>query len=228
MSESELFMALNGQRIVSGQVMVPYYGCWTGDVTLALPTSIPNNCTLQIGNLTLTGFAYRMSSFAGSRTVRLVGGYGGWRLPVPFQEYYNAGGVSLSTVLKDAANTVGEQINIPTDVNLGSYFIRENAPAQRLLRLLAGPEWFVDPNGVTQIGQRTIQNITSAFLINHWNGGQGSFEVSTEDYASWLPGRFFSNELVLSPQIISMTTFEADNDGKLRLKVLSAGAQDLN
>lgn len=224
---TDLFFSVNGVRATSGVITIPYYGLWVADVVLATTTPVSNLCSLVVGNLTLQGAAYRMASFAGARSVRLTGGYGGWRNPVPFQEYSNPGGVRLSTVLGDAARSVGERVAVQADVSLGTYWFREAAPASRVLRLLAGPTWWVDPAGITQVGTRTSTAITSQYLINDWSGAKGKFEVSTEDYASWMPGNTFSNELVTTPQTISMTIIEADNDGVLRLQVLSTGAADL-
>lgn len=221
------FASLNGNRIISGSINIPYYGTWSGDVVLAASAPLPVNVTLVIGDLTLIGFVYRSASFTASRSARIVGGFGGWRKIVPAQAYQNSSGINLSLVLKDAASIVGEQINVQQDVNVGTAFVRENAPASRLLRITAGPEWYMDPKGVTQVGLRPTGPITSPFNVIEWSGAKGRFEVATEVYTDWLPGRSFKSPNISVSQAIGMTTYTLDNEGKLRLSVLSSGAVDV-
>jgi hypothetical protein len=132
--------------------------------------------------------------------------------------------VRLSTVLNDLASTVGEKVNIANNSVIGSAFVREAASAGRILRQLAGPLWYVDTNGVTQIApSRPASTIGTPFQIIRYDGDRGEFEVATEDYGSWLPGASFSNEIVTIPQTISLSTIDTDNEGKLRFTALSVG-----
>ena len=222
------FAELNGSRIMSGSVTIPYYGLWTADIALAAAGPLPILCTLTIGNLTLQGAVYRSASFTQSRSARIVGGFGGWRKAVPAQAYYNPRGINLSLPLRDAASLVGEQVQVTNDASIGTSFVREAAPAERLLRQMCGPEWFVDVNGVTQIGVlRPTGRITTPFSPIDWSGGKGRFEIATETYADWLPGRSFTSSNISIAQFVGMTTFQMDNDGKVRLFVLSSGAADI-
>jgi hypothetical protein len=164
-----------------------------------------------------------MASFAGSRSVRLVGGYGGWRKQVTAQAYQDPKGVRLSMVLGDAAAAVGEQMAISQDAPIGLNFVREAAPAERVLRQLAGALWYVDPSGVTRLDARDSSAIGSEFQVIMWSGGKGLFQIATEDNAAWMPGRTFTAPTVTEIQTVSMTTLQIDNDGKLRLEVLSEG-----
>lgn len=222
------FAELNGNRIISGTVTIPYYGLWTADVALAAAGPLPLLCTLTIGNLTLQGAVYRSASFTQSRSARLVGGFGGWRKNVPAQAYYNPRGINMSLPLRDAAALVGERVQVANDPIVGTSFVREAAPAERLLRLMAGPEWYVDVNGVTQVGTlRATGRITTPFSPIDWSGGKGRFEIATETYADWLPGRSFTSSNISVAQFVGMTTFQMGNDGVVRLFVLSSGAADL-
>ena len=222
-----MFAELNGQRIVSGSLIIPYYGCWAGDAVLATALTTTDPLAITIGNLTMKGHDYRSAGFAGSKSVRYVGGYGGWRKAVPSQSYYNPNGVAASVIIGDVAHTVGEQYKLTSDYTVGSYFIRENAEAQRTLNQLTNGVWWMGLDGVTNVGPRTVKTpITSAFTVNAWSGDKGRFEISTEDLASWMPGRTFVSANVPTPQAISLTTIEMDNAGKLRLIVLTAGNAD--
>jgi hypothetical protein len=224
------YASLNSQQIVSASINIPYYGTWAGDVIVAGTATVPSSqggCTIVFGNLTLVGTAYRMSSFAGSRTVRLVGGYAGWRQVVASKAYANSAGVKLSMVLRDAAGEVGEQLTLAQDTTIGPFYIRENAPAQRVLRQLAGPTWWMAMTGVTQVGPRTTTNVSTPFTVVDWNGGKGVFDIATEDNQSWMPGNTFMTDTVNEVQTIGMTTLLSDNKGTLRMRVLSTGASDL-
>lgn len=215
-------LAINGQRVISLRLTIPYYGAWVADVVLAQSTPIAPPVTLTVGTLTLLGAILRVASFGGSRSARLVAGYGGWRKTIPAQGYQKSSGVNASLVLRDAASIVGEQVSVANDASLGSAFTRESAPAERVLRQVAGSEWFIDPKGVTQIGPRTSVAVTSSFTVVQWSGAKGQFEIATEDIAQWMPGNTFTAPTVSGTQTIGLTSIVAENDGKLRLSVLAA------
>lgn len=224
---ADLYASLNGERIISGSVCIPYYGLWSADVVLANSTVLPSNSKLIISNLELSCHIFRQANFSGSRSARLVGGYGGWRKKVPSQTYYNSNGVKKSIVLRDTASIVGENVNIGQDEIIGNFWIRESCVAQELLRLMAKEVWWVDEKGTTQIKDRTKTDIiTSQFDVNSWSGAKGTFDIATEDVASWLPARTFSSPTVTTVQKISQTIIKLDNNGKLRLDVMSTGFSD--
>lgn len=221
---SDQFATINGERIISGDVCIPYFGLWVADIVLASSTEIPVACKITLANLNLIGHVYRMAAFSGSRSARIVGGYGGWRQRLLSQSYNNPNGVKKSMILRDAASSVGEQINIGTDATLGNFWIREACVASEVLRLIVGETWYVDEKGVTQTQDRTNKTkITSDYTVGSWSGAKGRFDIATEDLASWLPARTFSNQTVVSEQKISMTNIHLDNEGKLRLDVLATG-----
>ena len=221
------YATLNGNRIVRGSITTPLYGAWSGDVLLAEPAAIPTPSLLAFGNLALTGTAYRTGAFAGSQWARLVAGYGGWRKPLPARQYIRAQGINASTVLRDAAAEVGEQVVIAEDYVIGQQYVRpgpssaDPAPACRVLRQLGGDLWWIDGAGVTQVGPRPTLVIVSPFTVVDWDAGLGKFQIATEDLASWLPGNTFSAPTVPTTQTISSATLAVDDRGVLRLEVLS-------
>jgi hypothetical protein len=216
------FASMGGLRIVSGWIAVPLVGLWAADVTLASEASIPSpNVTLTVGNLSLTGFICRQAPFAGSRYCRVVGGFGGWRNTIPAKQYGLPGGIKLSLVLKDAAAECGEQINIPNDTTIGTRYVRENAKASRVLRQLAGENWYVDQNGVTQIAAWPMAPVKSLFTVQSHDGGQGRMVISTEDYGAWLPNASFQSPFIDLTYTIAGVLFKMQEDGVLRLEVLT-------
>ncbi len=214
------FSTLNGIRMTSVKLAIPAYGIWVADIELATAEVITSAVTMVIGNLTMVGHVYRMAAFAGSRTARVIGGYGGWRNTVPSQSYYDANGIRKSVILNDIAASVGERINITSDGVHATTFVREEAPAQRILNQVVGTAWYIDNAGVTQLGDRPSTAIKSQYDVMKWSGNLGKVDVATEDYASWMPGNTFLNTFVTERQTISFTSMTLDNSGKARIEVL--------
>ena len=104
---TELYASLGGARASSCALTIPYYGLWSADGMLPADSAIEELTTLVIGNLTLTGAVHRQAAFAGSRSLRLVGGRGGWRKPLSARAYANPIGLRRSVVLGDAARECG-------------------------------------------------------------------------------------------------------------------------
>lgn len=219
------FASANGIRIMSGRISIPFYGAWTADLILATPDDLTGSVTLVLGDLTLVGAVYRTAPFAGARQARLVAGAGGWRQTIGAQSYQSPAGVMLSTVLGDAARSVRETLGPFLDRSLGADWERERGPASRLLRLVTDGTWWIDPAGVTQLGPRSTAPITSAFQVLDYHGGMGSYSVSTEVLADWTPGRSFTAATLNAQATISLVTLVVDNDGKLRVEVLSGAPE---
>jgi hypothetical protein len=215
------FLSLSGVRVSSLNIAIPLFGLWAGDVTLATDAAVPDDVTLTIGNLSLAGHIYRQSVFGGLRKCRLVAGFGGWRKDVPIKSYAMNGGIQLSLVLGDAAQECGEKVNVPDDQTIGVKYVREGGPASKVLRQLAGPDWYVDPKGVTQIAAWPATQVQSSFTIESQSGGPGLSVIATEDYASWLPGTTFTSPFYPGTHTNKGVFFRVPDDGKLRLEVLT-------
>lgn len=224
MPGQQTFATANGTRIITASLSIPLYGAPVCDLLIGSSDPLKTPVSVTFGNFTQVMGVYRQGYFGGSQYARLVGGYAGWRTTLQQQAYNNAGGLMLSLILGDAAAAVGEQINIASDTSVGTFYVRENAPAQRLLRQLGGPLWWIAPTGVTQVGPRTSTGITSPFLVETYDAAQGLYVISTEDYASWMPANTFSGPTLTTgvTNTISLTRLDVDNDGTLRLKVLGS------
>lgn len=216
------FAELSGVRVVSGSISIPLYGLWCGDVRLATEEAIQTNTTLVLGNLTLRCNVYRQALFAGARNCRIVAGYGGWRQTVPAKQYSLSSGVRLGMVVRDAASEVGERVNVPADVVLGTGYVRENARASRVLRQVAGQNWYCDKDGVTQIAAWPTRKVPSEFQVMEQDGGRGKIGIATEDYASWLPGCTFTSSVTVGTLTNAGVLYSFANDGKFRLEVLTS------
>ncbi len=220
-------LTINGERVVTCSVTLPRYGAWTADVTLAATATLDDAVTLRAGDLSLSGTVVRKASFAGSRSARIVGGRAGWRKVLPARGYSHIAGVKLSSVLSDIARESGEAITVDVDRVLGSHYAREEAKAERVLRLLLDGKWWIAPDGTTRTAPRAKTPISSPFTVIAHSGGRGEFEIATESIASWQPGCTFSAPTVQETQEISSVTITCDNDGKLRLVVLNGEGERL-
>lgn len=216
------FASYSGVRITNGHIAIPRYGMWSGDVSLSEDVDVRETDSLVIGNLSMVGHVYRQAKFGGELRCRLIGGYGGWRTKIPKKQYSFNSGVKLSTVLKDAATESGEKIVITNDRVIGNGFVREEAMASRVLRQLAGEFWYIDPAGVTQVKDWPSKAIRSAFTVENQEGAQGRLSIATEDYASWLPGSQFSYATLDGTFTNGGVEFHFQNDGRLRLEVLTS------
>lgn len=222
MAGGQQFFTANSNRVVTASLSIPLYGIWVADVLLPASDPLTNPIMINVGNLTLQGAIYRQGYFGGSQYARVLGGYAGWRTTIPSQAYNNPSGLMLSLILGDAAGACGEMVHVQTDSSVGTFYVRENAQAQRLLRQLGGPLWYIDNTGITQVGTRPTTLISSPFLVETWDAGTNLFVISTEDYASWMPSNTFQSPTVTIPQTISLVRIDSDNDGKLRLQVLGS------
>ena len=218
---SDVFFSLNGSRAISGRVTRPMFGPWSADVVLASSDVLPSAVTLQIGSLKLVGTVIRMASFAGSRSARIVGGYAGWRKTIDAKGYYHAAGVKLSTVLEDAARSAGEKISVAADSVIGTNYVRRRDTAERVLKFFLDGDWWIDNDGVTQTKARDAKAIVTPFTVIKWSGARGRFQIATENYEDWEPGRTFTAPTVTGTQTISSVSIVLDNEGTIRLDVLA-------
>lgn len=231
------YIHVNGQRVVSLDLAVPFYGIPVADIAIATGAPLPSPLSLTAGNLTLAMAVGKLPdgspaqrSFAGTTTARLVGGAGSWGTPVSLTPYNSPGGVLLSKVLTDLATATGtsattrEKVALAAglDRSLGTLYVPETgAPASRLLSLLAGALWWMDTKGVTQVAAtRPTTTVTNPATVTELSGAKGWVSVATEDPASWLPGATYTSATVTPAIKVAASRFHAGNDGALRVEVL--------
>lgn len=200
-----IFAALSGNRITTGEIMIPSLGLWSADIQLDGVPTLPASVTLTLGSLSLVGYVRRGVDYLGSLRVRIAGGFGGWQKTIPSKGYHLSGGVKFSTVLGDVANEIGERLSIETDRSLGADYVRESGPAQRQINRLA-TAWYIQPDGVTRIGTRGTSAIVSQFDTLHYNAAAGVVTVGiTDAYGDWTPGRTFMDATVGQSTIKGVT-----------------------
>lgn len=219
-----LFAEYAGSRVVSARITLPASGCWVADVYFADETAVAATGVLRVETLSLVGTVLRGAAFAGARSARIVGGYGGWRRPLPALPYAKPQGVRLATVIGDAAAAVGERVNLlgsyATQV-LGQRWVRAAARASLVLSQTVQRAWWVAPDGVTQIGERPTAVVNQGFDIINWQPNIGLATLATEALATWQPGIVFRSPILPAPLTATSVTINMDPKGVLRLEVLT-------
>jgi hypothetical protein len=224
---SEPFFAVNGERVVSGHITIPYWGPWVGELVLAVPDDADPGlpATITLGSMTLKGTIARSAGFSGSRSLRVIAGASGWRRKIASKGYSLDAGVKLSTVLQDAASAAGEKIVVGTDRIIGSAYVRRNDLAESVLKHLVAGQWWIDNDGVTQTKDRASTPIASTFTVINYSGAKGRFDIATEAYGDWTPGRTFTSPVVNEPQTISAVSFIAEK-GKITTMVTNTTSKE--
>lgn len=234
------YFAANGHRVTGINLLVPWYGTPVCDVTIADAVRLTNPVALTAANLTLAmavaldaAGAERQRSFAGSATARLVGGFGGWQRavnvpplgPVPT-------GIRRSVALRDLCAATGATqatrerfvLAKSIDTSIGSFWVPpRGATAASLLALLAGPLWWVDAAGTTQIAAtRPTFAVTTPASVEMIAGAQGWATVATEDLRGWLPGARYVGPTVPEGFTVNAMRAHSGPDGVLRVEVLTS------
>lgn len=185
---SVLFSSLSGVPILKGTFVLPFSGIWHADLELvSVPIVDTTPLILTFADMTLTCTAIRTVDFTGRREVRVVGGMGGWRKTLTAKQYMKP---FLSTVVLDAALSVGELVALGIDEFLDA-FIRRQAPAATILQELFGDTWWMNDLGIVQTMARIGVPITSQFTVTEVYGRGGLYHVETDAPGDWRPGNLF-------------------------------------
>lgn len=184
---------VNTSRAISVRLFIPWRGVWLADVDLdpedakAAPSG---TVTLKIGETTLLGTVDERSSgrFASSVHLRIVGGGGNWDKALSPQYFATDGGVSSRDVYESTATEIGEQVNDPSPVSLGSYFTRSGGVARRVF---GARDWFVDLAGVTQVGARPAATPDKTVEVMSFEAQAQRLELASD--AVLLPGTVISD-----------------------------------
>jgi hypothetical protein len=214
-----MFAQANERRVYELTLTIPSRGLWTADAKLDTGDAFTaTSVTLTLAGLSMVGAVYRTGSYSGVTWLRLVGGAGGWHQTIEKDFYQNPFGLQLAPIATDAARLVGETVQVSTNPNIGTFYVRQRGPAVRVLNHLA-TSWYPLPSGVTFIGARTTPRITSRFdvLPEGTNLGQGSVTIATDFPEQWTPGCLFSSN-TLSERQASIVTHRLTSD-RLRTEV---------
>jgi len=212
--------SLNGHRATSARVQIPAWGCWYADVTLDGEHTIDTGdaAALVIADLTLTGTILAGGPTKGRSTYKIVAGAGGWGQEIASEKYADDAGVKLSKVIGDAARLAGETMGtISSTARIGPHWSRPEDAASWTLNSLAPQGWYVDEDGVTQIGARTAGTLpTGMTRVQPADLARGVVVLASESIATILPGVEIDGITAVDVQ------HEIDAKGLLRTTVYGA------
>ncbi len=181
---------LNGHRVTRARAHLPAWGVWYAEASVDEEVDLTGRVELAIADLMLSGTV--VSGGVGPKgrsSFRVAGGAGGWGRTVPARSYANDAGLKAATVLLDAAAACGESIDaatLPTG-RLGPAFVREEAPAARVLEQVVPAAWYVGQNGVTRIGKRPAATLATPDVLSV-DKAIGTVSLAAESIAAILPG----------------------------------------
>jgi len=211
---------LNGETAARLRVQVPAWGAWWADVDLVSPVELDvgASASLDVADVALTGTVVSGGVAYNRAAYRVVGGAGGWGRVVAAAPYRDDGGVKVATVLSDAAAAAGETLaGVPT-TRVGPHYARSNAVASRVLNELAPRGWYVDFDGVTQIGQRAETVYDSDATRVRVDRRVGVVELATQTLDGLVPG-------VIVDDLAPATDVEYELDAKRLTVRVYAGAR---
>ncbi len=214
-----MFASVNGVRCQSLRLVRPSRGLWTADVVLANPLSDGGRATLVLAGLEMVGHYYRFGDFLNNGYARIVGGNGGWLTTIEQKFYKSPFGVKLTPVLQDAATAAGETVTVAEDTTIGNFYIREVAPAARVLNQLC-PSWYVLPSGATFVGPFENPVIASRFdvLVEGTDMSVGRVAIATDRPEDWIPGALFTAPTITTQRQVSTVVHKLTKD-RLRTEV---------
>lgn len=179
---------LNGQRVLRARANVPAWGVPWFAVETGGDAAISGAATLVLDDVTFKGTVITGGTNETRARHIIAGGGGGWGKTVRREAYANDLGVKYSTILGDVARECGETMGtIPTGT-AGPAFVRAEGPASRVLDELFPKGWYVDENGVTQIGRRSATTYTGTAARTRVDAALGTIELAPTGIAALVPG----------------------------------------
>jgi len=184
---------ISGHRITSARLTMPAWRCWYADVHVDGEVALTGRTEIVIADLTLQGAVLSGGPANGRSRFRTVAGAGGWGKPLKSKSYANDSGVKVSTVMQDAATSVGESFDLstaPASMRVGPAFVRiDEEPASSVPELVAPSNWFVGNDGITRIGKRPSTPFAGqATMIQPPDRATKTVTLASESIASLVPG----------------------------------------
>jgi len=232
---TDFFVSIGEKHCTRLELFVPWGGAWFVDAVLDDTTDdLSGAVVVRLGSLELHGTVLPSytGSFALARSLRIVGGAGGWGNPCEPQDYADDAGVSAEAVALDAAQIAGETLGSfdPAEPTLETHFVRRIATASSVLEQALGDGriWWVDTQGVTQAGQRTTFEPTAgSYNLLNYSPLTRIAELAVDDPASLWVGAILKDRLTEPQTVREMRlTVEVDKEtgsGKCRVFAWTGG-----
>ena len=182
---------INGLPCSRVRVQIPSWGVWWADVDVVGDQAISGAATLTVGSMTLVGTVVVGGTASGRSAYRIAGGAARWGHEISARSYANDLGVRRTVLAQDAATDAGETVDVSTLVGtVGPSYVRDVAPASRVLDAIAPSEWYVDVDGVTRFGARVAAPLTTTAprVIVSPLDGMIVLSPDADEVSSYVPG----------------------------------------
>jgi len=180
---------LGGATCARAVLQLPAWGRAWADVELTEATTLAGTQTLTIADASWSMTIVSGGVTDGGRArYRLVAGKGGWGKEIPKKAYQNDAGVSMATVLRDAASACGESVGALPTGRLGPHFARAKGTASSTPNLVTPRGWYVDAAGVTQFGARASATYTGKGVRQRVDLAAGVVELAVDELENLAPG----------------------------------------
>lgn len=179
---------LNGATVTRARVQLPAWGVPFFDVECASTDVLTGAATLVLDDVTFRGTILSGGAVDVRTRYRIAGGAGGWGKRVAAKAYANDLGVKSSKVIADAASECGETVGTLPSGTAGTDFVRAEGPASSVLNKLYPAGWYVDENGVTQVGARSSSTYKGGAPRTGGDASRGTIELAPASLVGLLPG----------------------------------------
>jgi hypothetical protein len=181
--EGLVSLQINGLLALELRLLMTWSGVWAADI-------IMKDATVPSGKVVITstdGLSFvgtvdpeRTGIFGEKQHVRVIGGGGGWGKNVRAQHFHSDIGVTLQALAGATAAEAGELVNVLAPVALPVDFVRQNKTAAQIFQDV-GVDWWVDVNGVTQVGSRVPKTAPLTLQVNDWDPSAGTVNFVSSD-----------------------------------------------
>lgn len=226
---SDVFAAVNGQRLTELRLMVGLSGPWVAECDFEAEPDVSGRVRLEVGALALSGTVDQAANgvFGMRRKARIVGGAGGWARSVEPKAYHNDAGVKARLIAEDAARAVGETLGdiVPRAERVGKDYVRQVGPASRALEdVLGGVPWWVDYEGVTHAGARPSEELSaSAYEVLAYDPRERVATLAVDDPGAVRVGSILTKRIE-RPQAVRSLELRVTPD-ELRLRAYCGGLE---
>lgn len=219
---------VNGFEVQRMTLHVPHAGAWWADLDMMDAPALSGRVTLTIGQTTLSGTVDARADGTQTlqRRTRIVGGAGGWGVALAPKDYANDLGVQALRVAQDAAREAGETLGgfvVPTPT-VGAQYVRQSGPAARVLEdVTPGALWWVDYDGVTQVGARATSTPQSdRYQVLDFDPRTHVVTFAFEELADIPVGATLTASLD-APQTVRDLEVQVTEEGTLRARAWCGG-----
>lgn len=183
---ADVLCSVNDQRVTALRVSVPWSGVWSAEADFDVPTVMTGAANVRIGARVLKGTfdVTRCGTYLLRSKCHMHGGAASWDHAVTAKHYHNDAGVAPLEVITDLAAFVGETLGTitPQRTTLGVDFLRQATAASNVLAQVIGTaQWYVDDDGITHVGSRTITEIGAQYEVMAYDARFKVARVAADD-----------------------------------------------